>query len=349
MSKQDELVAAHKLLRPLEMGIKNTFNGADWINWQADAPETPWLIEGFLKPGTISLIVGEPTMSYKTWAALAVATAIARGEPVFGLKPVGGPQKVWFIEAESPGKGFAQRFKAIEKGIGQGFGYDFLDDNMLISHQPELRLEHDTDRMLEFVEEQGIKFVVMDTYAAMSDLDENDAGEAKKINKYLERFRGAGCAVLLIHHTTKNTWGSGESYNASQSVRGSGAIVGTADILWTVRCREGSPDNTKIWEIKSNEFGKKYYQATWHIDSSDDGGTATRAILDFEKLESLGAFSSLDLDTFLEQLLHGETYGIKALAGAWDVPQKIARKIADTLTKECTLDYDPEKKKWLYA
>ena len=330
--------------------IPNTFYLEDWLPWQSKAPESSWLLKGLLKPSNVTVLAGQPTVSYKTWTAIAAAIAVARGAKTFGMEPVGEPKTVLFIEAESPGKSFSERFYAMKASMGDDYHFDYLNEKFLISHMPGVTLEDSVDSFVETIVQKDVRLIVLDTYAALTQIKENEAEELKTIALIFEKFRAVNCAVLLVHHTTKASWGNTEHYNANAALRGSGALAGHTDAIWLIREKEGAADGkAKLWELVSNEYeSPRYYSASWSI-SSDEDGNANAASVNFEKLESWSAFSSDDLDLFLEKLMHGEQYGIKALAGAWDLQQKIARKVADTLTKEGTLEYNSEKKKWLYA
>jgi hypothetical protein len=94
------------------------------------------------------------------------------------------------------------------------------------------------------VAELGPRLVVIDTLGlALGSLEENDAAAIGPVMTALCRIRDRhGCAVLVVHHVTKDT-----TRSPLARVRGSGAIGAAADAVLCLSSR----DDPKLVEVRS--------------------------------------------------------------------------------------------------
>jgi hypothetical protein len=196
---------------------------------QAAEPAMPWLWQGYLAPGNVTLL----TSQWKAGKTTLIAHLLARLEAGGDL---GGltvrPGKVAIISEESPQQWYHRSQKLHFGGHVCWFCRPFRgkprrDDWLaLLAHLLQLRAEH------------GLDLVIIDPLAAfLPGRSENDAGAMMDVLLPLQQLTAQDVAVLMAHHPRK-----GQTL-AGQAARGSGALSGYVDILiemhWYARHDDG--------------------------------------------------------------------------------------------------------------
>lgn len=179
-----------------------------------DPPE--WHVKGVLPAAALAVVFGE-SGSGKTFFALDLVLAIARGEPWRGLRV--RPGGVVYIAAEDA-RGVALRATAYMRRNG----VDPATANIgFIADSPNFTKNDDVRDVLTAIRAFGpVAVIVVDTWAQVtSGKDENsgeDMGSALAYCRSLHKFTGA--LVLLIHHSGKD---------ASKGARGWSGLRAAAD------------------------------------------------------------------------------------------------------------------------
>jgi len=94
---------------------------------------------------------------------------------------------------------------------------------------------------------EGARLVVVDTLTRFHSLDENDAADAKAVMAALERLaKLAGCAVLYLHHVSKNAAMNGMA-DLQQAARGSSVFVDNARWLAFVAGMTAEESKSDAW------------------------------------------------------------------------------------------------------
>lgn len=95
---------------------------------------------------------------------------------------------------------------------------------------PGHRKASDVDELTRIVSDSGYQLVVFDTFArCLLGADENSARDMGEAVDALDRLRrAADCCVLVVHHMSK------PNANGARTVRGSSALEGAADIVYTI-------------------------------------------------------------------------------------------------------------------
>jgi hypothetical protein len=211
---------------PLEKSLKIT-----WGAWDTPMPPPVYIISPIVPEATLGVIVAKGS-SLKTWLALSMLAAVARGEPWLGHYPAEKAPTL-LVDFESGRDTIQERMQYLRLGASSGLGHaDF----------PHARLDDPKFwiTLHKIVVKRGIRFVAIDSFAAgATGVDENDPRAALPL-QYASRFIiETKCAVLLIHHAKK-----GESGDERDLMRGSSAIYGAAD--WACTMIPQDDDRTKM-------------------------------------------------------------------------------------------------------
>ena len=124
----------------------------------------------------------------------------------------------------------------------------------------DLSSPEDVERFVSDVEGakeiSSLSMIVFDTLARSMSGDENSVQDISRVIKSIDTLRDAlDCAVLLIHHSGKDT---------SRGMRGSNALSGAADSVLRMVRRQQEDDEEEIFVVtvekqRDAEHGRKLY------------------------------------------------------------------------------------------
>mgnify|MGYP001398693352 FL=1 len=119
-----------------------------------------------------------------------------------------------------------------------------------------LNLSEDFRDLLQICKEERYDLVVLDTQSrALAMEKENDNAEANYMAGLLKRIaRDAGCAILLIHHSTKSDEGK-----AVYRGRGASAIAGAVDVVVNVDVLTDDTLRLSVEKNRIQQSGTKLY------------------------------------------------------------------------------------------
>jgi KaiC/GvpD/RAD55 family RecA-like ATPase len=183
----------------------------------AEASSEPlWLWEGFLAPGAVTLLAGEPKVGKSTFVA-ALLGSIERAESFLGkaTRRTGS-----IVITEERQDGLAEKARRFRLGDGV---HRLRRDQRQGASWSQLVAE-----AVRYAHSNQLDILVIDTFAELAGLEgdeENDAGAVLKALRPLQEAADAGLAVLIVTHQRK----SGGSFG--RGVRGSSALVGAADVV----------------------------------------------------------------------------------------------------------------------
>jgi hypothetical protein len=144
------------------------------------------------------------------------------------------------------GTGLGERLKALQ----QTFGND--EGNFCYLIQPiDINSTHDLHEITNMIRENKISFVIIDTLARnFGDGDENSARDMGRFIRNIDSIREAtGAHVMIVHHATKE----------GGTARGSGALVGAADIVMRVtKANKCNPYKLSIVSAKDDPDGDDF-------------------------------------------------------------------------------------------
>lgn len=174
-----------------------TFTRADELMKQVDNPD--WLIEGILEKESLACVFGKPK-SGKSFIAIAMAAAIAKGEKFYGNDAYAAP--VMFVCGEGQ-RGTKRRLAAWQQGMYSLENVPlYLSDRAIrINDNDDFKmLEQEIDALQNQVGKIGM--IVIDTFQRNFVGNENSAEDVGNfINKLDGLVSHYKCCVLLVHHT----------------------------------------------------------------------------------------------------------------------------------------------------
>ena len=250
------------------------FEAVQWSDFDAPGPRHEELVKGVLTRGEMSLLLGE-SQSGKSFLAIDLAMAVARGEPWFGHRVMKGG--VVYQAGESATGVRRKRFPAYR--IGHGLtSKDPIPVTLL---QGPLDLYSGDDPTEAFIEEcrhWGSRFpvplelIVIDTFnRATPGANENDGKDMGMVLARCERIRReTGAHVMLVHHL--NAGGT--------KARGHTSLFANVENVVTVTRVQDAHDTEgrqiRAWRIakqKDGEDGKetKFILRGVQIGTDEDG------------------------------------------------------------------------------
>jgi 5S rRNA maturation endonuclease (ribonuclease M5) len=178
---------------------------------------TDFIIEGLLRTGGTTILVGEPKLG-KSQMALDIALAVARGEQFIGLGTKKG--RVIYYALEDGEDIIRDRVRAR--------GLTGTEEDLYICPTPPV-VEDSTELLEEHIDLFQPNLIIIDTLRAMSvsaGKSENEASFADSIYRIAKLARERGIGAIIVHHTVKATSG-----NPIADARGTSAIAGAVDVV----------------------------------------------------------------------------------------------------------------------
>ena len=174
-------------------------------------PEPDWLWQGFLAPGSLTMLAGHP-FAGKSMLVSGLLKALETGEPFLGRNTKAASALLVTEEDQASLRERAGRFNLF------GLRSEYLDRSSSAGLEWSTLIAGATERALA----KEHRLLVIDTFpglAGLGDEQENDAGAITSRLRPLQVAAGADLAVLFLHHMN----------NANQP-RGSKAFRGVVDI-----------------------------------------------------------------------------------------------------------------------
>jgi len=180
----------------------------------SDAYEPPdELVEGLMTIGSLTVVYGDSN-SGKTFWALSLAAAVARGTDCYGRKT--DPGIVVYLATEAPA-GVKSRMQALKKFYGCNL------ENFAMVPVPLNFYDGDGDAnnviaLVKAIEEKKgrpVRLIVGDTLARMSSgANENAGSDMSPVMARFDKVASAsGAALLIIHHNGKDAAKGGRGWS----------------------------------------------------------------------------------------------------------------------------------------
>ena len=183
-----------------------------------NTPDPEFLIAGFLQMESVTGLIG-PARARKSIVTLNIIHALLTGTKLFGKFDVlNRPERVVYLCPESGKKSLARRIRnmGMVPLVGDSFFYTSMNSDPIRLENPRLR------------EAMKGSVVFIDTAIRFFDGNENESKDMKVLGDTCQSIlRGGALAIVLLHHTSKNT----ETVTL-ESGRGSGDFGGFLTCCW---------------------------------------------------------------------------------------------------------------------
>lgn len=229
-----------------------------------DVPRPPTIVAGMMTAG-LTLLAGAPKKG-KSWLALKLCLAVARGEPFLGCAVTQGD--AIYLDLESRQHRVAER---AERLCGRE-----LPHQLLVGHRAP-RLDDGFYAMLEGLlkERPRTRLVVVDTLGRVKGLGrggENAYEADTRILGEAQRFAlDRGLCLLMIHHLRKSVGGFKES-DVFERVNGSTGLTGACDTMMVLDSRR-QEDQARLYvdgrDVPSRQLALQFDGGVWSLLSHD--------------------------------------------------------------------------------
>ena len=165
-------------------------------------PGIKWLVDGLIPKPCYLMLMGPPKHG-KSFIAWDIASRVAKGESVMGYSMSNGPQKVLYLQLDTPEVLWTDRLKTFA-----ACGVDLNIPNLMMIHPADLQLPLlVTDArgkldMRKAIEQSQCDMLVIDVLREIHQEDENDSTSMKVVFDALAPLT-KDISVLLLHHTRK--------------------------------------------------------------------------------------------------------------------------------------------------
>lgn len=244
------------------------------------APETKWLVDGLLPVGVPGLIAAVPNAG-KSWIMAQMVVAVATGKSVFGSDPC-PPAGCVFLSLEDPEDEVHRRVQSIVESYKFDGDWTAEDDLNLSLNAcvcspkwedgGELYLPTQVENLRSVFAQFKTppSLLLIDTFAAAAQGDENKAEAALPIMQAAHALSAGQMTVLISHHVVKGQSGARQSVKPSIDeamdpswVRGSGAIWGSLRfMIQLVPLRPDQAEKLGLDAEKSRRNGYCVYGCT---------------------------------------------------------------------------------------
>lgn len=250
-----------------------------------NSPPPEWLVRELVPARGVVVIAGHPGAG-KTFAALDLAMRVARSEPVWmghqirrrvpvvyapleGHAGIGGRLRAWMKANDADGD--TGTLHVLDRWVGPP----------LLSSAGARALRA---ALHELPERPGV--VIIDTLAAASGCDENDASEMGRVIAEVQRISAElECVVILVHHLRKPDRASNRAEPTMHDLRGSSALLGAADQVIGVHVPDRRSTARTLSVLKSKD-GPGVPDITFRLDSFCTG----RVVDDQEERSAVPVF-----------------------------------------------------------
>lgn len=222
-----------------------------------------WCLEGLVLNGTAALLAAGGGTG-KTTLATGLALSVATGKPIFpSLRPT-RQGKVIFASGEDGPEITARRVREYQRRFHLDGLADVLKENFLLS---DVRAVFDVDpkggmnlspwarQFQKHVETVHPVLVVLDHARRLMGAQSGNSNEgAGEVMAWLSGLaESAGCAVLVLSHTSKNR----EAAGTAAAVRGASALVDEARLVLDLS-RKDNGLRLKVTKSNYSEHGQEF-------------------------------------------------------------------------------------------
>lgn len=228
------------------MFSEDQFKTITWAELEMkEFPANQWRINGLVPRNGITFIAGV-SGEKKTWLALHMAYAISTGSHLFGSDKFNVEKgKVLYLDVEMGLREMKRRGNLLK------FSQIPADQILIMSEEiVDLRSEYEFECFSEYIEQQGIEVLFIDTLRGVAGGMNED--KAEEVREFLQRFnalKNKGLTIIILDHCRKPVRNEGYAPKKEQLL-GSQDKVASAESVLMVRGEAGAP-GFAVYQVKS--------------------------------------------------------------------------------------------------
>lgn len=213
---------------------------------QSESDTGNFLILNYLEVDKLSFLVADAGGG-KSFLVAYEACCLASGMNFLGNKVK--KTKVLIIDNENIDRGIKHRYNGIIKGMGLNEKECWNNINILrVSNIEEVDV---IAGIKEYVKNEGIGYIIVDTLRSHHDMDENNAQDiSSAVRPFKDMCLEFGCAVKILHHTNKTG-----KYSGSTAIKGAGDEM----IVMNTTSVQTENDMEKILVLTTGQDNKERY------------------------------------------------------------------------------------------
>ena len=233
-------------------------------------PTSPWLVDGVLKVGGVSILAGDPGAG-KSVTARSLAHAVVMGQFWAGRDTTATP--VLYLALEEEVQDVRKQFQLV------GMPRRYAGRVYIASAKPTEGLEtpeHIADSLRWVLESDRWQpspgLVIVDTLADLLTIpDYNSYADTQRfMAPIVDLARSTRSHVLLVHHNRKTRGGG------TERVMGSAGITGKVDTVLSITATDAGLHILKT--VKRRSFDARDLHVSVHLDTEPVGETHTRLV-----------------------------------------------------------------------
>lgn len=288
-------------------------------------PPIQWLAKDLIPVGMMGAITGESNC-YKSFLTLALAQAIATGEPFLGKFEIERPGKVLIVDEENSRRIIEKRFK--DMGV-EGH------ENIVFLSRCGVQLDRSDhlESLKRVIDDINPALVVLDSLVRFHGKDENSASEMKNVMEAMRKLTTEERSVVFIHHHKKEQAGGRSS--------GSNSVRGSTDIFNALDCHLGIKRSENSLMISQHKLRVQQelppFNVTINSDILSDGIEFTYGGVDTSRSDLLEE-TKKEMKTLLHQAA-GEEMSRKDLVSGAGVSGKIGTEALKELTDKDEISF----------
>ena len=215
-------------------------------------PPEEWLVDRILPSEGFCFIIG-PEATGKSFYTLTLANAITTGNPWLDKFKVLNKEKVLIIDKENTKRRTQSRMRGLGMTGKNIFWLKFPHYFELIDTESEDGYSDIARAASRKVKKEGIKFIVVDSFADVMVGNENAAGD---VQKFFDAMRQLfpGTSILVLHHASKPA--PGVTRTSSQRARGSTNIMAQVYSAFFVEALPKSKTEFTLEQTKAGDAEK---------------------------------------------------------------------------------------------
>lgn len=218
----------------------------------AEINEPAYLVNAFIEAGSVNVLAGEAGTG-KTYLALELIRAVSTGAAFLSMNA--RQANCLFVDNESNESILKMRVEALERASGEVMNFEYINE--------QIKFDNDTTKELKaYIENNNIKLIVIDSLMASNiGANENDVKDTMLYFQKMKELARSGASIFIIHHLNK-----------TGGVRGSSAIKGAVDNLFTLTAENAAKDIKKL-KLASEKNRSGFFEPLWYNMQFSSAGT----------------------------------------------------------------------------